>query len=73
MLDQHFDNYMDKFDIIDMHPISVECWDRWELISYFILKPKSSSKTPLNIEALPIIDKEAAIPHVKDGAMEKRD
>ena len=55
-----------------MHPIQVDCWDRYELISYFILKPKASVKIPLNIDVQPIIEKETTVTHIKDAALQQR-
>ena len=50
LVQKKFENYADKFDIIDMQPIASSCYEYNELYGYFLLKPKPTVKAKLNIE-----------------------
>ena len=49
LIKQKFENFGDKFEILDMHNISTETYEYPELIAYFILKPKATTKVALKI------------------------
>jgi hypothetical protein len=73
LVSKTFQDYKERFDIIESHPIKVTCYEYNTLYAYFLLKSKASFKVPLSITAEPVQESQSTTVNPINEASPLRD